>query len=219
MKQTHCLSIFLVIAILAIAVPVNGQNSTGNEGCNFFFRGKPKGKCCSFLILEFGLLGMISGSGQPSNKNGTLVTADLGLMFNRSNSSAIGASFHLAFDDIGVRFGFGPRYRKWLGQGEAIDLSLRLLFAGIDDPVKNHYPGIAFSVSYSIYELLSIDAYFDIIRYEEQIYSGSFPYETVKKTRTGLYLGASGRSWAVLALPVVLLILIATSGDVSGPIT
>lgn len=219
MKQLYFYCSSLILALIFLAVPVNGQNSTGNEGCNFCFRSKPKGKCCSFLILEFGLLSMISGSGQPLNKNRSLITADLGLMFNKNNSSAIGASFHLAFDDIDVRFGFGPRYHKWLGQGEAIDLSLRLLFAGIDDPVKNHYPGIAFSASYSIYELLSIDAYFDIIRYEQQIYSGSFPYETVKKTRTGLYLGASGRSWAVLALPVVMLILIATSGDSSGPIT
>ncbi len=102
MKQTHSLGIFLVFAILALAVPVNGQNGTGNEGCNLCFRGKPKGKCCSFLIFESGLLSRISGSGQPSNKSRFLITADLGLMFNNKNSSAIGGSFHVAGDGNGV---------------------------------------------------------------------------------------------------------------------
>ena len=132
-------------------------------------------------------------------------------MFNNRNSSAIGASFHLAADYDGGRFGFGPRYHKWLGQGAAFDLSLRLLFAGMDNTVKNHYPGFAFSASLSIYELLSIDAYFDIIRYEQKIFTGVFTIETVTKTQTGLYLGASGRSWAVLTMPIVIIIIAAAT--------
>jgi len=185
MKQQYFYIRSLILALIFLAVPVKGQSSTGTEGCNFCFRGKPKEKCCSFLILESGFLQRVSGSGQPSNKSRFLITADLGLMFNKNKSSAIGASFHMAADDNGGRFGFGPRYHKWLGQGAAFDLSLRLLFAGMDNTVKNHYPGIAFSASYSIYELLSIDAYFDIIRYEQQIYSGLFNLnsETVKKLK------------------------------------
>ncbi len=91
----------------------------------------------------------------------------------------------------------------------ALDLSPRVLFAGSDNTVTNRYPGFAFSASLSIYELLSIDAYFDIIRYEQQIYLGRFTYETVNKTQTGLYLGASGRSWFGLAVPIFVGIAVA----------
>ena len=217
MKQTHCLSIFLVIAILAVAVPAYGQDNTEGNGCGFCIRGRPKEKCCSFLIYESGLLSRISGSGQPSSLSKLLITTDLGLMFNRSNSSAIGASFHLAADHDYYRFGIGLRYRKWLTKKSALDLSPRLLIAGNARIRTFRFPGFAFSASYSIYELLSIDAYFDIIRYEKKIYSASIPYETtVNKTQTGLYLGASGRSWAVLALPIVFIVAIVIYGGDLG---
>ena len=195
MKQQYFYISSLILALIFLAVPVNGQNGTGNEGCNLCFRGKPKGKCCSFLILESGFLQRVSGSGQPSNKGRFLFTADLGLMFNNKKSSAIGGSFHIAADGNGGRFGFGPRYHKWLAKGVALDLSPRLLIAGSDNTVTNLYPGFAFSASLSIYELLSIDAYFDIIRYEQLILTEIFTTETVKETQTALYLGASGRAW------------------------
>jgi len=216
MKQQCFLISSLILALIFLTVPANGQNSTGNGGCNLCFRGNPKGKCCSFLILESGMLLRVSERGLPSNKAGFLITADLGLMFNNKKSSAIGASFHLAADDNGERFGIGPRFHKWLGKGVALDLSPRVLFAGSDNSVKNRYPGFAFSASLSIYELLSIDVYFDIIKYERQIFTGVFTTETVNKTQTGLYLGASGRSWAVLTMPIVSIIVIVASGGFYG---
>ena len=137
-------------------------------------------------------------------------------MFNSKKSSAIGGSFHIAADANGSRYGFGPRYHKWLAKGVALDLSPRVLFAGMDNKVKNRYPGFAFSASLSIYELLSINAYFDIIRYEQQIFTGIFTTETVKKTQTGLYLGASGRSWGALILTTVSIIALAVAIGGSG---
>ena len=207
MKPSNYLRMSLCFAMLAFAVPAYGQDNTEGNGCGFCIRGRPKGKCCSFLIYESGLLSRISGSGQPSSLSKFLITTDLGLMFNRSNSSAIGASFHLAADHDYYRFGIGLRYRKWLTKKSALDLSPRLLIAGNARIRTFRFPGFAFSASYSIYELLSIDAYFDIIRYEKKIYSASIPYETtVNKTQTGLYLGASGRSCAVLSLPIVFIV-------------
>ena len=217
MKPSNYLRMSLCFAMLAFAVPAYGQDNTEGNGCGFCIRGRPKEKCCSFLIYESGLLSRISGSGQPSSLSKFLITTDLGLMFNRSNSSAIGASFHLAADDDNARFGIGLRYRKWLTKKSALDLSPRLLIAGNARIRTFRFPGFAFSASYSIYELLSIDAYFDIIRYEKKIYSASIPYETtVNKTQTGLYLGASGRSWAVLALPIVLIVAIVIYGGDFG---
>ncbi len=133
-----------------------------------------------------------------------MITGDLGLMFSNRHNSAIGGSFHLAVDDKGTRLGIGPRYRRWLNDKVALDLSPRLLFAGTDDDVTNRFPGFALSASLSVNELLSVDLYFDILPYERQIYN--WPPQntvTVKDTETGLYLGASGRSWGALFLPVI----------------
>lgn len=217
--QTYRLFIIIPIAILTLSIPVFGQDNNSSEGCNFCFRGKPKGKCCSFLILESGLLSRISGSGQPSDKAKFLFTTDLGLMFNRSNSSAIGGSFHLAADDDGSRFGFGPRYRRWLNKGLALDLSPRLLIAGTDpgNGLTIRYPAFSFSASLAIQDLLSIDAYFEFIPYEQEVFTGIFTTEIVKGTQKGIYLGASGRSWAALAVPIAFIIAIAIEGDSYGP--
>ncbi len=205
MKQTHCLSIFLVITILAIAVPVNGQNSTGNEGCNFCFRGKPKGKCCSFLIFETGFLYYgIAESGIRRGTDDLLFTADLGLMFNNKGSSALGGSFHISAYNNFKSFGFGPRYRKWLGKGVALDLSPRLLIAGTGN---GSYPGFAFSAALAVNEWFSIDAYLDIVPYERQNYLGPSNFETVKETQTALYLGASGRGWVALITSTIIIMV------------
>lgn len=219
MKQTHCLGISLVIAILALALPVNGQNGTGNEGCNFCFRAKPKGKCCSFLIFDFGILGRVSASGQPPGKQGGLITSDLGLMFNNKKTSAIGGSLHLSIADNDIRFGLGPRYRKWLTERVALDLSPRLLIAGTNNGIDNHFPGFAFSAALAVNEWLSIDAYLEIIPYERQNYLGPSNYETVKETQTGLYLGASGRAWgALIPWAIIILGAIVMSSEGGGSI-
>ncbi|MCH7691575.1 MAG: hypothetical protein IIA17_11105 [candidate division Zixibacteria bacterium] len=205
MKQAHGLSICLVIAILALAVPVIGQNSNGNEGCNFCFRGKPKGKCCSFLIFEAGFFYYgIAESGIRRGTDDLLFTADLGLMFNNKGSSALGGSFHIsAYNNI-KSFGFGPRYRKWLGKGVALDLSPRLLIAGTS---AGSYPGFAFSAALAVHEWFSIHAYLDIVTYERQNYLGPSNFETVKETKTALYLGASGRGWIALITSTIIIMV------------
>ena len=204
MKQQLSYISSLILALTILAVPVNGQSSNSNEGCNFCFRGKPKGTCCSFLIFESGYLRRIADSDVPFRDEGFLFTADLGLMFSNGHKSAIGGSFHLALDDKGTRLGIGPRYRRWLSDKVALDLSPRLLFAGTDDDVTNRFPGFALSASLSVIELLSVDLYFDILPYERQIYNRP-PQNTVtvKDTEIGLYLGASGRTWGALFLPVI----------------
>ena len=204
MKQAHGLSICLVIAILALAVPVIGQNSNGNEGCNFCFRGKPKGKCCSFLIFESGFLRRRAESGIARGKEDWLITADLGLMFNNKGSSAIGGSFHIAIYNNVKHFGLGPRYRKWLGKGRALDLSPRLLIAGTGN---GSYPGFAFSAALAVNEWFSIDAYLDIVPYERQNYLGPSNFETVKENQTVLYLGASGRGWVALITSTIIIMV------------
>lgn len=205
MKQRHRLSIFLVIAILTLAVPAYGQNSNNNEGCNFCFRGKPKGKCCSFLIFETGFLyNRIAESGIRRGTDNLLFTVDLGLMFNNKGSSALGGSFHISAYSNFKSFGFGPRYRKWLGKGVALDLSPRLLIAGTGN---GSYPAFAFTAALAVHEWFSIDAYLDIVPYERQNYLGPSNFETVRETQTTLYLGASGRGWVALITSTIIIMV------------
>ena len=88
----------------------------------------------------------------------------------------------------------------------ALDLSPRLLIAGTDNGIDNHFPGFAFSAALAVNEWLSIDAYLEIIPYERQNYLGPSNIETVKGTQTGLYLGASGRAWGVLIPSAIIVI-------------
>ncbi|MCH9025317.1 MAG: hypothetical protein IH931_08285 [candidate division Zixibacteria bacterium] len=204
MKQQYFYISSLILALIFLAVPVNGQNSTGNEGCNFCFRGKPKGKCCSFLIFESGILRRRAESGIPRGKEDWLITADLGLMFNNKGSSAIGGSFHISAYNNFKSFGFGPRYRKWLGKGVALDLSPLLLIAGTGN---GSYPAFAFSAALAVNEWFSIDAYLDIVPYERQNYLGPSNFETVKENQTALYLGASGRGWIALIMSTIIIMV------------
>ena len=150
MKQQLSYISSLILALTILAVPVNGQNSNNSEGCNFCFRGKPKGKCCSFLIFETGFLYYgIAESGIRRGTDDLLFTSDLGLMFNNKGSSALGGSFHISAYNNFKSFGFGPRYRKWLGKGVALDLSPLLLIAGTGN---GSYPGFDFSAARAVHE-------------------------------------------------------------------
>ena len=205
MKPSNYLRMSLCFAMLAFAVSAYGQNNTEGNSCGFCFRGKPKGKCCSFLIFETGFLyKRIAESGIRRGTDDLLFTVNLGLMFNNKGSSALGGLFHMSAYSGVKNFGFGPRYRKWLGKGVALDLSPLLLIAGTGN---GSYPGFAFSAALAVHEWFSIDAYLDILPYERQNYLGPSNFETVRETQTTLYLGASGRGWVALITSTIIIMV------------
>jgi len=136
-------------------------------------------------------------------------------MFNKKRTSAIGGSLHLSADDNDRQFGLGPRYRKWLTKRVALDLSPRLLIAGTDNAIDNHFPGFAFSAALAVDGWFSIDAYLYIVPYEKQNILGPSNYETVKGTQTALYLGASGRAWGAL-IPSAIIVIAAIGYGLGG---
>ncbi|HEX2897523.1 MAG TPA: hypothetical protein VHP63_05680 [candidate division Zixibacteria bacterium] len=213
---------FLVLfLLLALIQSSNSQTADLNKlDCEPCFRGKPRPNCCSFIILESGLMFDLARGGYPEDKEGFVFTADFGLMFNNKSSKAFGGTIHLAADDDGTRFGIGPRYRIWLGPKTALDLSPRLMFGGSDNSVHRKFPGFSFSASYSLSDLISIDSYFQIIPYElttTSFYTPPPPGPVVpqkeKGTETGLYLGISGRSYLAPVVPLALAIIIAATFD------
>jgi len=213
----------IILLSLITGVSIANAQEQGNKLCSFHFRGKPRPECCSFLIFESGLLFGAAVSGEPPDKASFLITADLGLMFNRKNSSALGGSIHLVGDDNGTRFGIGPRYRKWLTRKTALDLSPRLIFGGDDNKVHRRFPGFAFSASLSLIDLISIDSYYQILPYNATYYYYSNPFgppipSVVKDTETGLYFGISGRSYLAPVVPtvaIILAVIVANSLDFS----
>lgn len=213
MKQFMAAFIFLLFLSV---VPNQTAHSQEQPYCNFCFRGNPKPNCCTFLIFEGGFLFSAFRAGERSGKEAFLITGDMGVMFNIKNSKAWGGSFHIAADDDGARFGFGPRFRAWYKHNIALDLSPRLMLGGSANyGVRTTFPGFALSASISVKDFVSIDSYFQITPYERILYNqlGLNP-TTVKETETGLYLGISGRSYLAPAVPVLLLILVgATWGD------
>lgn len=209
------LTLGVVLSEVSVSQSVDIQKQ---EYCNTCFRGKPRPNCCSFIILESGLMFDLARGGYPQDKEGFVFTVDFGLMFNNKNSRAFGGTIHLAADDDGTRFGIGPRYRIWLGPKTAIDLSPRLMFGGNDNSVHRKFPGFSFSASYSLSELISFDTYFQVIPYEMTTYQPGTPFPPgpvnttiVKDTETGLYLGISGRSYLAPVVPLALAIIIAAT--------
>jgi hypothetical protein len=212
-----------VFLAILVCTAVGQDFERDDEICNFCFRGKQLPKCCSFFIFESGMVFSLARSGYPSDKEGFIFTADLGVMFNKKNSKAWGGSFHLAADDDGSRIGIGPRYRIWTGPGKALDLSPKLMFGGsANRGVARKFPGFVFQASYSVGDYFSIDSYFQAIPYKQAVYNYSTPLPPgtafvsfVEKTETGLYLGVSGRSYLAPVVPVALAIIIAATFDLN----
>jgi hypothetical protein len=214
MKRFSTVFLFLFLSPGIMIELASGQVE---KSCNFCFRGKPSPKCCSFLIFESGMLGSKSSQGAPKGAKDYLFTGDIGLMFNRSGKSALGGSFHLAGDEDGLRFGLGPRYRKWISHKIGFDISPRLMFGGSNNQVHRRFPGFSLSASISFMDLISLDGYYHVLPYEEDLWDYSNPESpfarSVKDTETRMYIGWSGRSYLAPVVASVFLMLVALSSD------
>jgi len=181
----------------------------------FCFRGKPRPKCGSFLIVETGYLSRLTESDQTNYEN--MITSDFGLMFNCSRNSSVGGTFSFTTDGDGTDIGIGVRYRRWLSRRLALDFSPRVIFlrAGGWDLDS---PGYQISTSVSIGELFSVDIYYRHVRYK-----GNFQYPAdsfggpPKRESDGFHLGVSGRSYASVAVPTISLLLYLLLRDMYEP--
>jgi hypothetical protein len=157
----------------------------------------------------------LSSGGKRPGKEDFIFVADFGMMFNRGMNQAWGGSFHLAADDDGSRFGIGPRYRRWFKNNIALDIAPRLMFGGSSNySVQRKFPGLALSASISVKELVSFDAYYQMLPYRQEVYNPlTFQTNEIDETETGFYFGVTGRSYLSPVIPVALGILVAATWD------
>ncbi|UCE25810.1 MAG: hypothetical protein JSU74_07150 [Candidatus Zixiibacteriota bacterium] len=130
--------LLLLSLILFMALPFNttaGQPSTvttvepdtsGCEKCRCF-RGRPQSHCRLFWITEVGFMTTLASKNSNTEyADWSLLTFDVGYMFNVSAKDAIGASVFVraGLEGEDSYMGFRPRYRRWLTKKIGFDASL-----------------------------------------------------------------------------------------------
>jgi hypothetical protein len=186
----------LVVFLLLMTAAASSADTTF-----FAFRGSAN-QCKSYMIFHAGWLERVDQSG-PSPKKTFLIPFDFGLMKNISPKIAIGGSFHIACDDDFSRIGVRPRLHLWTGTRSGYDFSVGpLLSSGEGKRGKIKSPGWVAQISFSIAELLSLDVYYETYRFQ---FGGD---------HSGLYVGATGRSYFAFFIPI--LAILASAGSSSS---
>jgi hypothetical protein len=200
------------------------------------FRGRPLPMCGSFFIYEAGLLGRISSptgyySGFYSDQGSKLAgTLDVGVMWNRSPTHAIGGLGHLSIDDGGARVSALFRYRRWLaempsGSGARplrVDIDAGLVVVKLDESIYNQkWLNFSSGIGFNIEDLLILTLRFETYRTSEYIYFDYSSFPGVDKTMPPqtngtFYFGIKGGSYvgaasSVIVGGVVVVLLIAFS--------
>lgn len=132
------------IAILAILLCVPAAAS-GQSADGFCFRARPLADCRTFLISDVGLGRRMVGTDAPDGREidqmmDWRVAMDLGLMVNRGEREALGASAVVRIGDEIIIWGPRGRYRRWLPSGRAWEVSAAALVASsevTDNPGSN----------------------------------------------------------------------------------
>ena len=131
-------SVFVALVLLTVlpsAADASEPDST--RTARFLWRGRPRPECTSFLITEVGFHYLLNPA-SPWRERPIVLTGDLGYMRNRNKRSAVGGLLHLGIDyvspedmtGVGVAF----RYRRWLSQWGAVDLTVGLDVLGSVNP-------------------------------------------------------------------------------------
>lgn len=136
------------------------KDDFGSDQHCLCFRGSPRAHCKSFFITETGL--RFNFDRDQSGDKGAIVT-ELGWMRNVSRRDAVGVSLYQGLDGTAYRIGIRPRYRRWLHNDFAVDLSAGvLLYAdGVDwfkdwghTDTEADAPGLLASISLTAYDLV-----------------------------------------------------------------
>ena len=185
----------------------------------FLFRGRPLPICRSFFIYEAGLLGRInSPSGFEFDRGSKLAgTLDVGLMWNRSPTHAIGGLGHLSIDGGGARVSALVRYRRWLaempsGSGARplrVDIDAGLVVVKFDESIYNQkWLNVSTGIGLNIEDLVILTMRYETYRTSEYTYRdyGSYPYvdKTMPPQTNGtFYFGIKGGSYVGAASSII----------------
>lgn len=209
------LSLFLLCILLTRAGAETPASESPRAEPRIAFRGCPRPCSDGFFLLESGF--SVRGGGHARRgKADFLFTAAAGVMKNLGPGGAVGGTINLLADDDGSRIGFAPRYRFWLDDRMGIDAFLGILVSGDDNYLEPKFPGVFGGVSFTALDLLSLDLSAEAYRYERETYAPYPTLQTEKGTATGIYVGASGRSYLAPVVPLVLAVLVAATFDGGG---
>ena len=176
------------------------------------FRGRPLPVCKSFFIYEAGVLGRLNTPAGFRNDPGLGKVAgilDVGLMWNRSQSHALGGLLHLGIDGGGSRVSALVRYRRWLTESNAgaasspfrVDIDAGLVVMTISEGIYQQR-GLNFSsgIGLNIEDFLALTLRYETYRTNQYDYVDYGRSPAVIKnmpphTNGTLYLGIKGGSY------------------------
>ncbi len=211
--------VFPVLLLLLASAATAGDHDSTRVG-RFFWRGRPLPECRSFLITEFGAHYLLNRDAQPYRQRGLFLTVDLGYMKNRNERSAIGGLVHLGAGGDWVGFGPGVRYRRWLAQDIASDLTVGVDVLGSVDPGG----GFGAAAPWAEIGISTADIFTFTLRgqhwtgtIEPMRLDGTLAPKGVTTWHLGVkggsYLGAAGGVGFVVLIAVVIVALSATGYD------
>ena len=111
------------------------------------FHPAPLERCRTFPITEFG-----AGS-RAGTERSVFIFWDYGFMRNRSASSAVGGSLHMAAGSDLVRFALSGRYRRWLSDGIPLDLAPGIILWDSDGYSMAFRPGFMAQAALSVHDV------------------------------------------------------------------
>lgn len=130
--------VLFALGLLSVLPPAAGaQTLDSTRAGRLLWRGRPRPECSSFLITEIGAHYLLNPSGRWQERP-IFLSADLGYMRNLNDRSALGGLLHLGteYQSPSDRTGIGlaARYRGWLSQWGAVDLTIGLDVLGSVNP-------------------------------------------------------------------------------------
>ena len=181
---------------------------------SFRFRGNNVSKCRWFLLTEAGVLFSIKADPGQETEQTMIGTLDLGAMKNIGRRSALGATAFMESGSNHDRVGVRIRYRRWLGDRTALDLSPGIVMDG--DPAFAG-PGLIGQAAFNLGDLMSVVVEGEVDRY---VY---VPYHYIgtnlqveaprRRTATTFRAGIRGGSYVGVGATLVAAVLMASVGS------
>ncbi|MBN2227903.1 MAG: hypothetical protein JW763_11140 [candidate division Zixibacteria bacterium] len=192
---------FLLAAVIG---SVSAQTPEDRKGpC---FRGKPLPKCEVFWITECAVLYRLDESGYDDWFKQLYYNWEIGYMVNRNEQNAIGGALLIVHDDMieDTRIGIKFRYRYWLNHRVGLDVNPGLLFGG----EYRESPGVQVSLAIMDQSMFGGNVIVEYYRYK----GGANDFAWYAGLRFGSTLGIV----AGIAIPVILVLIVASEMDMSG---
>lgn len=153
------------------------------------FRGRPLPRCDSFWLTEFGFgWRVVESDAVPEDRESWLYSAEIGHMWNTSETRALGGTIFADFSDDATRLGLRPRGRLWLGGGTSAELAPFVVLVTNDDRYPDVAPGGGAVASLNVMDYGALTLQADVLRLS------STAGET--GAETSIHAGVRAGSWA-----------------------